>query len=690
MTMRGTSPIQGVQFGIRTDEVVTAAELSLSGALSPALLPEESNVTVTLNEQYLGTIPVNRDQPDFERLLLPVSPAFFQDLNRLNFRFAGRYTTECNDPLSPLLWATVSDVSVLNLTLDRLPARRDLARLPRPFFDSHDGQKLTLPFVLAPGGGGNDVLRAAAIAASWFGRLAEDRGAAFPVLTEPPAEGNGVVVVSGGQTPSWLPFLAPLAGPTIAVLANPRDPFGSLLVIAGRNGEETVAAAGTLALGAAALGGASAVVGAPAAAARLPYDAPAWIPTDRPVKLGELVDPAALQGTGYVPGTFHVPFRTAPDLITWRGLPFRADIRFRAPPAPIEDLAVSRLDLSLNGMFLRSYPLAGPEPPLAWLTAAAGLGTFTRRAETVIPPYMLYGQNDLQLYFDARPLRRGACVAIPEDLRMSVDPDSTIDLSRAWRFATLPDLGFFGSSGFPFTRLADLSETTVVLAERPGAAELGAFLGLMGRLGALTFYPVTGLQVTRPGDGPVPPGRDVLMLGTFGQMEGAADLLADSPFALRGGRLSVRLPDRPSLPWRGFANPVAEDRARAAAALSVPFEPGAAAMIGLPGPAGRSVVALLAASPPGLEALVAALGDPARLAELRGDLAILGGGRITAFRTGPTYTVGHLPFWLYLDWQLRDQPAAILGLMLLGTALVATFLNWAVRRRAGRRLGRVA
>ena len=100
LTLRGTSPLQGVQFGVRADEVVTAATLNLSGAMSPALLPEYSNDTVTLNEQYVGTIPVDRDHPRFDNLVLPISPVFFQDNNRLNFRFTGRYTPECNDPLS--------------------------------------------------------------------------------------------------------------------------------------------------------------------------------------------------------------------------------------------------------------------------------------------------------------------------------------------------------------------------------------------------------------------------------------------------------------------------------------------------------------------------------------------------------------------------------------------------------------
>jgi len=432
MTMRGTSAIQGVLFGIRSDEVVTAAQLTLEGATSPSLMPEFSNITVTLNEQYIGTIPVDRDVPTFGPVAMSLNPVFFQDSNRLNFRFTGRYTPDCNDPMSGLLWATVSDTSVLSLTLERLPSPRLLSRLPLPFFDQRDKQPLVLPFVL-PAAPGNDTLGAAAIIASWFGQQADFRGATFPVAAQPPPEGNAVVVLAGREAPEGV-SLPPVNGPTLALVPNPNDPLSSLLVVAGRTGAEVINAATALVLGSHTLGGATAMVQTPVVPERQPYDAPAWINTDRPVRFGELVDANQLQGTGYAPGTFHVPFRTAPDLYTWRKRPFRADIHFRAPPGPVVDVATSRLDVGINGLFLRSYSLAPSAGPLDWAFRQLGFDEGPQAAGTAIPPYMVFGQNDLGLYFDARPLHRGDCTAIPEDLHMSVDPDSTIDLTRAYRF----------------------------------------------------------------------------------------------------------------------------------------------------------------------------------------------------------------------------------------------------------------
>ncbi len=676
-----------MQFGIRADEVVTAAELDLDGATSPALIPEYSNVTVTLNEQYVGTIPVSREQPKFDHLAMAVNPVFFQDNNRLNFRFTGRYTTDCNDPLSGLLWSTISDTSTLALTLERLPAQRDLARLPLPFFDGHETQTLTLPFVL-PANAANATLQAAAIVASWFGQLADYRGANFPVAAGAPAEGNAVAVgVPADLAALGLPAVN---GPTVATVANPHDPGGSVLVITGRTGEEVVAAATALTLGSRTLGGQTSVVTPPDVPPRQPYDAPDWIPTDRPVRFGELVDASALQGVGYVPGTMRVPFRTAPDLYTWRDRGFPMVVHYRAPPGPIIDLSVSRLDVGINDLFLGSLPLARA-PNGSWLGRLLGAGDESGTGRLDVPPYYVFGQNDLQFFFDTRPLHRGACTAVPADLRESIDPDSTIDLSRAYRFAALPNLAFFVNSGFPFTRMADLSETAAVVPDQPSSVELSAFLDMMGRIGALTGYPVLRLAVVRPGETATVADRDLLVIGTLPRLGNAAELLRLSPVRLEGSRLGIDLGGRlQAVSWL-FDDEGEQQRRDAAARLGAPMSDDMAALIGTESPLrrGRSVVALLAAAPQALEGMVATMRDSQQAPHIQGDLAILSAGRATAYRVGSTYTVGHLPFWVWPSWFLRGSPVSVLGVMLAGCALLALVFFWALRRRAGIRTTRV-
>jgi cellulose synthase (UDP-forming) len=686
MTMRGTSEIQGVLFGVRADEVVVAAQLTLSGAVSPALIAAFSNVTVTLNEQYVGTIPADPEHPAFGKLTMPVNPVFFQDNNRLNFRFTGRYTNDCNDPLSGLLWATVSDSSTLALTLARLPAQRNLARLPLPFFDKLDGQTLTLPFVL-PAVPGNTTLQAAAVVASWFGQLASFRGATFPVLAAPPPQGNAVMLVVGQERASGLGLPA-FTGPTLAVVANPGDAYASILVVGGRDEGEVAAAANALVVGDRLLGGDTAAVRPAEVPARLPYDAPAWIPTDRPVAFGALVDPATLQASGYVPGTIRVPFATAPDLYTWRRRPFPMAVRFRAPPGPVIDVAASHLDVAVNGQYLRSYSLAPAEPDWAWLARDIGLDPDVQDHGADIPPYAVFGKNELQLSFDARPLHRGDCVAVPGDIHMSIDPDSTIDLSGAYRFTVLPNLAFLVNAGFPFTRMADLSETAVVLPERPGPAELGAFLGLMGIVGSLTGYPVLRVAVVRPDAVEEVADRDLIQIGTLAHLGRGADLLRDGPVRIEGGRLAVTLSPPLARLRRWFGDGTIEERARLASRLLVTPAEDTAMLLGMASPLrrGRSLVSFVAVTPLALTALVDSLRDPALAPAIQGDFALLSGGRFTSYQVQPTYTVGSLPFWLWPEWLLRDRPLSMIAMLVLACAMVSIALYWGLRRAAAARV----
>lgn len=688
MQLRGVSPLQGVQFGLRADEVVTDARLVVSGAASPALVPELSQLTVTLNDQLVGVVQPDQRRPAFGPLEFPISPAFFTEINRLNFAFSGRYRAECIDPLSGLLWMTVSDTSTLQMVVERLPLPPDLARLPEPFFDPRVlRQPLVLPFVL-PEAAGSELLRGAAVAASWFAVQAEYRGARFPVSATLP-EGHAVVVATPQDVPGGLELPA-MNGPTIAVVPNPRDPGASLLLLAGRNPAEAAAAAMTLALAPEILAGTTATVSAPRPAQRRPYDAPRWLPADRPVQLGELVERSELQVSGYEPGPVVVPLRTAPDLTTWRRHGFPVEIGFRAPPGPILDNEVSRLDISVSGAFLRAVPLRESETwPWSWMLRQVGIEQVPRQTSVRVPPWLVSGRNELQLRFDMRPMHRGDCVSVPAEVQAAIDPTSTIDISRAQRFAMLPNLAFVASAGFPFTRLADLSETAVVLPDRPNPVEVSAFLGMVGGLSAMVGVPATGLAVVRPGQVQQMADRDLIVMGTLGRQPALPALLRQVPLTIdEAGRLAMDLPDR----LEGFARliwdgPPPEDRVRAAAVLNAPAERlGFLAGGQSPLLPGRSVVAIAAPTPAGVEAVAEALRDPARIPQFQGDLVLLTREGIQTFRTAPSYAVGSLPFWMWPSHYLGAQPWALLLMMLGASLLIGLPVRSYLRRRAVRRL----
>ncbi|MFC7542217.1 cellulose biosynthesis cyclic di-GMP-binding regulatory protein BcsB [Siccirubricoccus deserti] len=622
---------------------------------------------------------------------MPLSPLFFTELNRLNFRFSGRYTQECNDALSGLLWANVSDLSTLRMTLERLPLPRDLSRLPEPFLDRRELQgPLTLPVLLAADPG-SQILRATAIAASWFGMLAEYRGASFPVSSALPAHGNAMAVVAGGAGIPGLELPA-FQGPTLALLPNPNDPVGQILVIGGRTPAEAAVAATGLAFGRATLSGTQALVEAAEAAPRLPYDAPRWLRPDRPVRFGELVSAEQLQAHGYSPGAVAIPVRTAPDLYFTRARGVPVELSFRPPPGPVIDTSVSRLDIALSGTYLRSLPLRAALP--AWpISELAGWFGWPRERETAsasLPPFLLSGGNELQLRFDMRPLNRGECGAVPGDINASIDPDSNIDISGAHRFAVLPNLALFSNAGFPFTRLADLSETAVVLPERPQPAEISAMLDLLGRMAAIVGHPASGIMVTGPAGMREVADRDLILLGTLGRHAGLSQLLRDSaPVRLEGNRMTLALPSRLLVLGRLFpgGSAAVEERARATTRLDAPAE-GFGALIGFESPlrAGRSVVVLTGAAPAGVEAMAAALRDPRQQPHVQGDLAVLSGGKVESFATGSRYEHGALPFWLWPEYYLGNRPEVMLLGLALACLLIGLPIRGALRRITLRRL----
>ncbi|MBS7813576.1 UDP-forming cellulose synthase catalytic subunit [Roseococcus pinisoli] len=694
MQLRGLSDLQGVLFGLRGDEVVTQARLRVAGGGSPQLIPNLSQIAVTLNEQHVGTIQMDSARQNFGPMEFPLDPLFFAEVNRLNFRLAGRYTTECNDPLSNLLWANVSDLSTVEMRIERLPPQRDLARLPEPLFDRRVLQGIvTLPMVL-PEQLGTVGLRAAAIAASWFGVQASYRGATFPVSRGLPERGDAIVIAVGADAIPGV-TIPRVEGPTVALLPHPTDAFGTLLVLAGRTEAEAVAAAQAMVAARTALSGDVARVVAPSIPGRQPYDAPRWIRTDGPVALGGLVSREDLQAQGFAAGPIRVPLHTAPDLLTWRGRGFPLQLAYRAPPGPVLDVATSRLDVAVSGVYLRSFRLADPEffPPATaaweWVAGHLGLGgDGVRHGRVAIPPYNILGRNELQLRFDMRPLSRNECVGVPTDVRASIDPDSTVDLSRAYRHAKMPNLGFFASSGFPFTRMADLSQTAIVLPERPGTVELTAFLDVVGQLAATVGLASTGIQVVTPAGLQSVAARDLLVVGTFSGQPALGTLMRDTPIRIENERLTLALPDalmdvRAAL----IGGPTGAERGRASVALGESGE-GMAAMMGAESPlqAGRSIVALTGVTPAAVSQLVASLRDPDLAPRIQGDLAILAGGRIESFSTGQPYSVGELPWWLRPQLWLAERPERMLLLLLGSAMLIGLPFFWMMRRRSLARL----
>ncbi|MBV9829620.1 MAG: cellulose biosynthesis cyclic di-GMP-binding regulatory protein BcsB [Alphaproteobacteria bacterium] len=673
-------------FSVRRDERVSGAHLDMSLVFSPALIPDLSHLSVLLNGSVVQSVPLPKDKTSGETISLPLDPGLFKADNRLLFRFIGHYTLGCEDPLSPNLWLVLSNNSALSMQLQKVPLPNQLALLPEPFYDSKDMQALVLPFVFsskpAP-----ETLRAAGITASWFGSLAAYKGATFPVSFDTVPNGNAVAFATNADKPSGI-SIPNIDGPTISVVPNPSNPEGKLLLVMGRTPEELAAAAQTLALGAATLSGQTQVVAAPEVPARQAYDAPRWIPMNRPVHFGELVQPSDLQGTGLVPGLLTVNFRTAPDIFVWGNTGVPLVVRYRYPSGTWLNYSDSRLDVSINNSYVSTLPLS--EDGTARQVRDLVSPDFTLNEQTLrVPPYYIFGQNQLQFYYQMRPINVEPCQdVLPNNVQEGIDPDSTIDLSHAERFTELPNLAYFVNSGFPFTKFADLSQTAVVLPDQVTPADVQTYLTIMGLMGDSTGYPVVRVAVVPPNAVDQVKDRDLIVLGPVSRQPLLARWGGNSRLAVDGGRLRVASNsslDRVS----GALDPNAQRERERIDQLLAQQGNNLATMLEMESPlhSGRTALFVTGGSAERQMAVLSTFRNRDQNPLIQGDMMVVTpDNKVSSFRLGSQYTVGTLNPLTRIRWWLGNSPLILILFTLVGVLMLALVLYWLLSRVAARRI----
>ena len=684
--LQGTQGEIGIPFGMRQDRAVTKANLRLQMAWSPAMLDDLSQLVVMLNGEVVDTVPLTAANAKGQALNIPVNPALFlPGDNQLNLRLVGHYTRDCEDPFHSSLWANISNVrSWIDFNYQTLPFKPDLARLPLPFFDKGQNQPLKLPFVFA-GQPEKGELEAAAATASWLGSLASYRGFSFkPVFGEIP-KGNAVVFLKSGSTIPGLDIEAP-TGPSAAAVRNPVDPKGTLLVIMGRNTEDLRLAASAVALGRGVFGGQRMSFDGIRIPAWPRYGALRWITTDKPVQLGEIMPDYALQGMGLRPGPLSAGFRVSPDLFFWPRDGGQLNLGYRYPSASWLDKRASRLDTSLNGQYLKTLPLGSN-----WWTelfGSKGVKSQDSHATVELPRYILFGQNELTFDYNLILGEKKKCTGtLPENVRVSIDPKSTIDLTSAYHAIMMPDLATFAGAGFPFTIRPDLGETTVLMAKKPSPASVEAFLSMMGRFGDSTGVPVSAVTVTSSVDPDQLASQDVLVIGGVG-LAGSENLFADAPVRFENGRLTVA--ERSPLQFVTSLFGGTERNDPMEAAPLVYNARGFSGIVSFRSPfaSDRTVVALLADRGEALPELVSGMADPKINEAIQGDLSVTKGDGMANFAIGERYWLGSLPIWMKAAYWFSKRPA-LMGLLalLLAVALAGPAFFY-FRRQAQRRLGK--
>jgi cellulose synthase (UDP-forming) len=293
--------------------------------------------------------------------------------------------------------------------------------------------------------------------------------------------------------------------------------------------------------------------------------------------------------------------------------------------------------------------------------------------------------NSLSFDFTFQLLKKGGCEdTTPINMQGAILRDSYLDLRGYPHYAPLPNLETFANAGFPFTRFADLGETTAVLPPTPTEQEVETFVTLMGHFGRQTGYPALRVTVAGPDALHLGARTDFLILGTGDDQPGFDQLKGTLPVALRSGQIQVR-------DTQGFFAPLHQawwklhsDEHTASGTpdaviegVESPFDPGGS----------RSIVAIHFRDAGAFEPFMDTFMEIQQSSDVSGSVAVLHGTQFQSFRIGAeVYHVGMVPWWTRLRLWLRQVPWLIAVIVVILALLVSIWTRQWLRVRARSRL----
>jgi cellulose synthase operon protein B len=684
--LRGVDGAQTLSFPIRADEVVVAAKLKMTYDYSPALIAELSHLKVSLNERMVAVEALPKEKGFGNKREIDIDPSFFGSLNYLQFKLIGHYTLQCEDPFHSSLWLNLSDIGHIELTLMPVSMANDLKTLPLPFLDKRENAQLKLPFVFAAEPS-LATLKAAGVVASWFGIQAGSRTAQFPTSIKALPDGHAVVFLKGNDR---FEGVKNETGSSISIQSHPNNPQSKLLVISGSTDEELARAARAIALFASTLSGQQVTITQETdTAARKPYDAPAWLPIDRPVSFGELARLDELKVQGYFPNVIRINYRVSPDLFTWRTPGAQMNLKYRSIRLP--NHVNSSLNINQNANFIQAIALnsASIKGNDTDQLQSTKVGILEPRSQTLyVPPYAIGGRDQLQFAYFFDIVKEGPCKSMPPDnFQASIDAESTIDYSGFPRYVALPNLAYFATMGFPYTRMADLSETAILMAAAPNADEISMYLTLMGRMGEATGFPAVRHALVADTDADKMSDHDLIVISSGKNSSLMAKWASKLPVIQNASERRVREPFKPWWPSYRWEQKDIHQATPTKGSMTFVGPGNLTTMMAFESPlkSSRSVVFMFADLSADLRKISEVLTDAERIPSIQGDFAVINDKTVNHATVGETYYMGSLPWLNKLKWFFSDQPL-ILGLIaLLISILVAAIVYKPLKRLFAKR-----
>jgi cellulose synthase (UDP-forming) len=651
--------------------MIEQGQLSMHYTFPAGSRPEAVTLQVLLNGNEIALLtPTPADLIAGDSMItLPMPVDVFVQESKLTFELASAKQVACgaHSKLAGSPWVRIDPSSNIEVHGRRLSIADDLSLLPEPFVRGGVGGDKAVSFVFATTPDWQ-MLRAAGIAASWFGVKAEDRGPRFDVKVAALPKGNAVLLLTGSQQ---IDNLRADTAPSVAILPNPVDSFGKLLIFSAPNEQAMVEMIQSFAAGHVKLEGSRTTISeSTLPAPRNADDAPAWVQGNR-VQLSKLPGADSLRTSAKDAAVVYL--RLAPDLNFGPRNDAYISVNYTAGPDALA--SASNIAVALNGLKTDSVPMH----------ASATGATQTANIHMGELPFLFRNTLTARLY----PVANNAdpCAGIPSNFQGSISGGSFIDLADATHLARLPDLRMFSNAGFPFTRFADLSQTAILLPERASAETMALYLDLMGYFGAQTGYPALRVTVAPSSSAARYSDKDLLLIGSY--VDAALSQDVTNNLTARPWNVDASLSTRAHLMLAiekflrisdGTAETVENDAA---------FAQGMIAASKSPFGSGRSLVVVLSKTPADLAAMSAGMLDAMPFDDIRGSASLWSGGGFHSYElSGEDYLVGDASLRQKLEFWMALHPWLPAMLLLIVCAVAAAWIHaWVIFRRRFRLKG---
>lgn len=204
----------------------------------------------------------------------------------------------------------------------------------------------------------------------------------------------------------------------------------------------------------------------------------------------------------------------------------------------------SLLNIEINNALIQSFRLP-PRPEQAQNKInidLLGQAELTSEEALQIPAFRVGGNNELTFSFGFMPEGRGACTRVSHVARGSIDPESTLDFSDLPHYTRMPNLTAFANGGYPFSIMADLSDTAIVLPVNPTPLEIRSYLNVMGLFGQWTGLPATRTSLVVSDNPQGVGGKNWLAMGTSDRLTWLNSSSMNLPMVLSATERSMGLP----------------------------------------------------------------------------------------------------------------------------------------------------